>query len=448
MAVFSIIQKSQLEGGHRLDAEYYQPEYLKLDENIKRFKFFLFGQIVTKFSSGENLPQIKYDSAERPFVRTQNVRPIIIDKEELTNVNPLFKNPPLVEEGDLLFVRVGEGVGNSSIVTSDWANASYSDNVIRVKIKYLDSYFVIVFLNSQVGNKYLERVKKGSARSLISKENIDLIKIFEPTPILVDYCKNSVKEAQRLVISSEFLYSQAENLLLEELRLKDFKIEDDLSYSVNLSKVKNFQRLDAEYFQPKYKELISKIKAQNTKPLLSMIENVQAKFNPILQSERKFRYVELANINSSIGIIDGFSEVSGEEAPSRAKRILKDGDVIVSSVEGSLKKVALVHKEQDGYLASTGFFQFRSKEILPEVMLVLAKSLVLQMQLEKQTSGTILMAVPKEAIKNIVIPILPEPTQQKIASSVCQSHQARKRAKELLEEAKQKVEKMILGEVN
>ena len=147
MAVFSIIQKSQLEGGHRLDAEYYQPEYLKLDENIKRFKFFLFGQIVTKFSSGENLPQIKYDSAERPFVRTQNVRPIIIDKEELTNVNPLFKNPPLVEEGDLLFVRVGEGVGNSSIVTSDWANASYSDNVIRVKIKYLDSYFVIVFLS-------------------------------------------------------------------------------------------------------------------------------------------------------------------------------------------------------------------------------------------------------------------------------------------------------------
>src|SRR3989338_2242287 len=28
MAVFSIIKKSQLEGAHRLDAEYYQPEYL------------------------------------------------------------------------------------------------------------------------------------------------------------------------------------------------------------------------------------------------------------------------------------------------------------------------------------------------------------------------------------------------------------------------------------
>ncbi|PJA61316.1 MAG: hypothetical protein CO162_06895, partial [bacterium (Candidatus Ratteibacteria) CG_4_9_14_3_um_filter_41_21] len=82
-------------------------------------------------------------------------------------------------------------------------------------------------------------------------------------------------------------------------------------------------------------------------------------------------------------------------------------------------------------------------EILPEVMLVLAKSLVLQMQLEKQTSGTILTAVPKEAVKNIVIPILPKPTQQKIADLVQRSHSARQQGKELLEKAKRKVEEIV-----
>lgn len=66
----------------------------------------------------------------------------------------------------------------------------------------------------------------------------------------------------------------------------------------------------------------------------------------------------------------------GKEAPSRARRVLKTGDVIVSSVEGSLGKVAFVDSAQDGYLASTGFFQFRSKEILPEALLMLAKSIV------------------------------------------------------------------------
>ena len=51
-------------------------------------------------------------------------------------------------------------------------------------------------------------------------------------------------------------------------------------------------------------------------------------------------------------------KIKGDQAPSRARRILKENDVIVSSVKGSLEKVALVDKEYDGSLASTGFFQF------------------------------------------------------------------------------------------
>ncbi|MBA2124579.1 restriction endonuclease subunit S, partial [bacterium Unc6] len=48
-----------------------------------------------------------------------------------------------------------------------------------------------------------------------------------------------------------------------------------------------------------------------------------------------------------------------------------------------------------------------------------------------------------EQIKNFYIPILPKPIQQKIADLICKSHQARSKAKELLEEAKQKVEELI-----
>ncbi|MDZ4284816.1 MAG: hypothetical protein U1A28_03255, partial [Patescibacteria group bacterium] len=48
-----------------------------------------------------------------------------------------------------------------------------------------------------------------------------------------------------------------------------------------------------------------------------------------------------------------------------------------------------------------------------------------------------------ETIKDILIPILPRAAQQKIAELVRQSHEARIKAKELLEEAKQKVEQLI-----
>jgi len=155
---------------------------------------------------------------------------------------------------------VGEGVGNSSIITSQWANSSYSDNVIRIKVRYLDPYFVIVFLNSNVGKKYLERVKKGSARSLISKENINLIKIFEPLPKIAQYCRDTIKEAQILIANSESIYSQAETLLLEELGLKDFKPKYEKTYTAKLSDAFSAHRIDAEYFQPAYEEVIEKLR--------------------------------------------------------------------------------------------------------------------------------------------------------------------------------------------
>ena len=117
--------------------------------------------------------------------------------------------------------------------------------------------------------------------------------------------------------------------------------------------------------------------------------------------------------------------------------------MIVSRVEGSLEKVALVSKDFENSLASTGFFQFRPFKISPQVLLVLAKSLILQIQFKRECAGTILTAIPEKALTRFIIPILPDDIQQKISSLVQQSHQARQKAKQLLEEAKRTVEKEI-----
>ena len=53
MAVVSTIQKSQLEGTKRLDAEYYQPEYLALQKKLERTKSITpWGEIEGKFITG------------------------------------------------------------------------------------------------------------------------------------------------------------------------------------------------------------------------------------------------------------------------------------------------------------------------------------------------------------------------------------------------------------
>ncbi|MFH1170712.1 MAG: restriction endonuclease subunit S [Candidatus Vogelbacteria bacterium] len=379
------------------------------------------------------------------YIRGKDVKDFFLtDNDNVYIPEKDFKrlNKYALQNEDILVSVVGT-LGNVSIVDDYILPAIFSCKSTVFRTKSINPYYFISYLNSKYGKKLLERSVRGAVQTGLNINDLKDLLIFVPSPNTQKEIGEIVEKSKMELENSKSLYSQAENLLLEELGLKDYKSENELWNVVNLSEVKKANRIDADYFDPKYQKLEAKIKKYEHKQLGKVLENIPAKFEPTKQPDKLFKYVELSNINASTGIIDGFSEVLGKETPNRAKRLLKQNDVIVSSVEGSLGKVALVHNDQKDFLASTGFFQFRSKEILPEVLLILAKSIVFQWQLEKRCAGTILTAVPKESIKDILVPILPKSTQQKIVDLVRQSHEARKKAKQLLEEAKRKVEELI-----
>jgi len=58
----------------------------------------------------------------------------------------------------------------------------------------------------------------------------------------------------------------------------------------------------------------------------------------------------------------------------------------------------------------------------------------------RESRGSVQARLNQETLKEIVLPILPKSTQQKVADLVHQSHHAGKKAKELLEKAKREVE--------
>lgn len=445
MINFSIIKKSQLEGTLRLDAEYYQPEYfIDLSKGIWKS----IGDVLKKCQYGLSLtmndrkigyPMFKMDNIEDAFLLEDGVRYADVSKE----VFEKFK----LEKNDVFFNRVNseEFVGRTGIFKLE-IKSTFASYLIRLQANDTEILpdYLNIFLNSKFG---LRQIKKFARRAVnqanVNAEELKQFKIAVLPMTTQKEIEELSNKAWDVLQNSKSLYQQAEELLLEELRLKNFDNEEKLSSIVNLSEIESVHRFDAEYFQPKYKIIEDKIKEYSCKSLSEVMQNIPAKFDPNKKPDEKFKYVELSNISSVLGTIEGFSEVLGKEAPGRAKRVLAEGDVIVSSVEGSLEKVALVKEQQEGYLASTGFFQLRSESILPEVILVIAKSIIFKMQLEKQCAGTILTAVPKDAINNIIIPILPKEMQQKIAELVKKSHEARKKSKELLEEAKRKVEDMI-----
>lgn len=73
-------------------------------------------------------------------------------------------------------------------------------------------------------------------------------------------------------------------------------------------------------------------------------------------------YIDIGNVNK-YGIIDkeAIEEISFEEAPSRARRITKMQDTIISSVRTNLQAVAFIDFEIKNLISSTGFFVCRPK---------------------------------------------------------------------------------------
>lgn len=420
----------------RIDAEYYHPIYLVIHEKIKSKNNVLFFSKIKKISSGKNLPQI--DNGKYKFIRTQNIRPILIDDSgmsETDNVN----NLKLLKKGDMLFVRVGEGVGNSSIVTENYSKNAFSDNILKLEIKEINPFFCSVFFNSTIGQTYFKRVFKGTARSLISQENFKDIFI----PVFKDFFQNLIQslieKSQEFIKKSKFLYSQAEQLLLSELELLNWKPKHELAFVKNFSDTQKAGRIDAEYFQPKYDEVIEMIKKYKGgyDELRGLVKIKDKNFTP--KDNETYKYIELSNISSNGGI-DGYMENFGNELPSRARRKVQKDDIIISSIEGSLESIALITENWTNSLCSTGFFVVNPDQINPETFLVLMKTKIGQLQLKRGCKGTILTAIGKDELLNITLPKIDSDIQIKIKDKIIEMYRAKHLSKSLLEIAKLGVE--------
>jgi type I restriction enzyme S subunit len=94
-------------------------------------------------------------------------------------------------------------------------------------------------------------------------------------------------------------------------------------------------------------------------------ESWSAKHHP-----KRILYVDLANTKA--GEIDDFNEFSFEDAPSRARRVLKSGDVIVGTVRPGNRSFARIASDIAGLTGSTGFAVLRTREVMDHALIYIA----------------------------------------------------------------------------
>ena len=130
------------------------------------------------------------------------------------------------------------------------------------------------------------------------------------------------------------------------------------------------------------------------------------------------------------------------------KNKLKENDLVIAIVGDTIGKTNKIDKNLAGGYCSnnTGCLRLRNEwveRILPEYTELLFQSIFIQSQIEQKKAQTGQPKINDKEIRSISIPILPKTTQKKIADLVSKSHEARKKAKQSLEEVKRKVEELI-----
>jgi type I restriction enzyme, S subunit len=79
----------------------------------------------------------------------------------------------------------------------------------------------------------------------------------------------------------------------------------------------------------------------------------------IRKSNALFKYIDVSGIDKIHSRIADWSVYRGQDAPSRARKIVRKNDVIVATVRPTLKRIAKVTDELDNYICSTAFCVLR-----------------------------------------------------------------------------------------
>ncbi len=133
---------------------------------------------------------------------------------------------------------------------------------------------------------------------------------------------------------------------------------------------------------------------------------------------QEFLYVDIASVDNERKRITAPRAVPTGEAPSRARQVVRSGDVLVSMTRPNLNSVALVGPELDGSIASTGFDVLRSIESLPGWLFLVVRGEAFVEAMTNSVQGALYPAIRPRDVRGFEFPLPPLPEQRRIVEKV------------------------------
>ena len=130
----------------------------------------------------------------------------------------------------------------------------------------------------------------------------------------------------------------------------------------------------------------------------------------------EFRYIEIGGVSAG-ALLNEPAAIRFGRAPSRARRIVRQGDTIVSTVRAYLKAVWFAEDDDDDLVCSTGFAVLTPKpDAFPKFVSYVAQSDAFTHQVMVNSVGVAYPAISNSKLRSLLVPVPPLPEQRAIAA--------------------------------
>lgn len=455
MAVWSSINMSYGIANKRLDAERYKPQYLKNEEYLSSIKFEYLKKYISDISGGATPKGAKYPTNGIKFVRVQNIRDNFFDLSDVVYIDESVHNGQLfrsqIQESDVLLTITGVSYGNSSTAYKDMLPANINQHSVRIALKpgllpeVLSTFFCCKYGRLQSDSKVT-----GDTRPALTYPEIGnyIIPVFDMS-FQLDI-QRLVRESLQQRLLSQSLYHQAETLLAQELQLDQLKFPNKKWYTTDYCNVLSKRRSDAEFYNPKLSQYYQHFSNIGSLKLRSITEivNVKKYSNPTYAVEGMPIITQRHLSEITPENYGDYPIASIDWCNKNKEAVLRKEDLLFYSVGAYLGKTNVWLNDDNAVFASF-ITLLRCDDIINSCFLMLVLNSpfgVLQSKVFQ--SGTSQPYIYPKDIKQFLIPDVDKDIKKKLFDLIHCSYNAKKQSKQLLAQAKQRMEELIEQEAN
>ena len=446
MAVWSIINKSNVVKNKRIDAERYKPEYLFNENILKKSQFTELKMFIKNISGGATPKGANYPPKGIPFLRVQNIRENFLSLEDVVFIsNDIHEGAlsrSIIYPMDVLLTITGMSYGNSTVAWSEILPANMNQHSVRICITqellpgFLSTFFVSKYGKLQSDSKITGDTRPALTYSEIGKyliPNID----YDSQKQVADLVKKAFDRSQH----AERINRHIQDIFNHQLSLDKPKAKKPVGYEANFSQAMSSSRADAEHFYPEFDNICRHLPDHiKFTPLSRALVYCQRGKQPEY-SENGIRVINSKHVLSNK---INFEDNRFAAIPPIDPITINHGDVLMNGTgRGTIGRTA-PYLETEPALPDNHVTILRTRDLDPVYLSVFLNSKAGQLQVEKHQRGSSgqIELYPQD-IRKFLIWEAPHALQAEIRDLHDQASALEKESKQLLDQAKQMVEDLI-----